>query len=377
MTYVAKLMSPGEEIVGIARLHWIYVLKGIASFVGIAVLGWIFQGLMGHAILIMASSLHSQFLPNLLMKLNNYLLLFMLGAGALIFIQQVVKVMSTEIGLTTRRIIFKAGLLIVNVREIDIEEVRGETLNLGWFGRVLGYGYIFLDCRFIGDVYLPAMDHPDRFLRFLNKVRAEGQDALSVTVGKGNAKPLKIENPPDEEDEPSQPDEKKMNAQQHTSQQTQQKPPTPDIQPGQPAAPQPEIQPGQQPGREAPMQPTPHEPPPAPSTPQPAPPQAPPEQPAPAPIDPQPPLQPPPATAQTAPAIDPAILAEAIKQAIPAVKEEVMREIAEQEKAQHKDAAPQAAPASEDHLLSDFDHASAEKTKAVDGSGDKPPRVVH
>ncbi len=181
MSYVHKVIGQDETLVGIARLHWIYVLQGTLWFLGFAISANLLQSGIYNLLTILPPMSESAMAP--LITLKNWLSPLALTCGLIVFSFYVIKVLTTEIGLTNRRIIHKWGWLFVNLKEIEIEEVRGEHMDMGWFGRILNYGYIHLDCRFIGDVHLPAIEKPMAFMKALHKMRAEITDTVSLVVG--------------------------------------------------------------------------------------------------------------------------------------------------------------------------------------------------
>lgn len=181
MSYVRKVIGQDETLVGIARLHWIYVLQGTLWFLGFAIGGNFLQSGVYIFLAILPPVTETAMAP--LITLENWLPPLTLTGGLIVFSFYVIKVLTTEIALTNRRIIHKWGWLFVNLTEIEIEEVRGEHMDMGWFGRILNYGYIHLDCRFIGDVYLPAIEKPMTFMKALHKMRAEITDTVSLVIG--------------------------------------------------------------------------------------------------------------------------------------------------------------------------------------------------
>ena len=314
MAYVKRLMGSDEKLIGIARLHWIYVMRGLVWFFVLGGLGRAFDWAVSHAGMSMAESTGAVEIPLSMMQAGDKVAVFMLLGGVMIFTFFVIKVLTTEIALTSRRVMHKRGWLFVKTDQIDLEEIRGENIDLGHFGRFLKYGYLMLDCRFIGDIRLPAIDHAERFLRVLHDTRAKGQDALSVVVGKNNPQGLQLIDGATGQERNVQPPQPAPPQ------------PVPEIQPGQqpmpevnpPATPQPEIQPP----------PVPHSPPPAPAPEQPQQPTPQPVQPIPAPPPTEPPLQPPSGT--VAAVIDPAALQEAVRQAVPQVAHQVAQELVRQ-----------------------------------------------
>jgi hypothetical protein len=191
MAYVHRLITTDENMIGVGRLHWIYVIKGLGWFFLLAFGGWIANGFIMRGIMAISEGRYA--MATSLMSINNGALVLVMGVGLLIFFFNVIKLISTEIGLSNRRIIHKTGLFFVKVESIDLEEIRGENLDTGVFGRLLNYAYVELDCRFIGDVKMEAMEKPDLFMRHLHKARAETQDSLRMVMGKGNLeKPIEL-----------------------------------------------------------------------------------------------------------------------------------------------------------------------------------------
>lgn len=364
MAYIKKIITQDEELIGIARLHWIYALRGILWFAIFAGAGWLFDFAITKAMMSLGSATDNYVVPAVLTTISSGVLLFMLAGGAMIFFLFVLKILVTEVALTTRRIIHKEGLLFVKVKHIDHEEIRGENMDMGYFGRILGYGYLMLDCRFIGDVRLPAIENPERFLRALHKARAETQDALSVMVGKtGAGIPINVM-PPTDQQQPEVPQPSPPQ-------------PTPEIQPGQPGT-EPEVSPPQTPTPEMPPIPVPHNPPPPPQAPpQPESPPAQPTQPIPAPPPTQPPLQPPSealATQQQV-SLDPKVVAQVVQQVMPQMAEQVVKQMAQQGLLHQEQ--PEAEKDIDTDLMTSFDVARLDKNGKPDGLHDKMEHALH
>lgn len=182
MAYVHKIIGSDEKLIGIGRLHWIYIVKGMIAF-GLCVLfAWALDALVFQGLSLLSRTLGTTNAAMPLLIVNSYVMPVMLAIGAIIFMFHLMLVLTTEIALTTRRVMHKKGFLFVNVKEVDLVEIKGETLDLGYFGRILGYGYLLLDCRFLGDIRFPALEKPERFLKALHKARADFSDAPTVFV---------------------------------------------------------------------------------------------------------------------------------------------------------------------------------------------------
>ncbi|MFA5593065.1 MAG: PH domain-containing protein [Micavibrio sp.] len=370
MAYIRKIIAKEETLHGIARLHWIYILHGVLWFFILAGSGWLLNSAMTRLLVATASATGNVAFPSLFLNATGWLTFFLMAAGFFLFLLFVMKVLFTEVGLTERRVIHKTGMIFIKVHQIDIEEIRGDQIDLGWFGKFLGYGYIMLDCRFIGDIRLPAIENPERFIRGLHALRAGVQDSLSVVLGKGEKKPLHIIR---EEEQggwkagsagPSDPSPQK---------------PRPEIEPGKPGR-QPEIEPPNVPPvPEIQPEPTPHAPPPSnpPQEPERPPPQ--PVQPIPAPAPSEPPLQPP-SDRQGEHAVSAQEVTQIVRQETVHMAQQVVKELAEQGLLQKPPAndTPSGKPDIDNDLAAIFDSASEKKRGGGDhGMQGGMERIIH
>lgn len=172
MSFVRRISTHDERIVMIARLHWIYPLIGglwLACAAGIGVvldtLMWVYVG----QDTVFQSISFFGYLPEFSIQ-SPFVWLFGAGGGVF-FLSLVLRYLSTEIGLTSRRIIYKTGLFMVEVEEVDLEEIKAVQVHHGIFGYILGYGRIKIDCRFVSDLYLPAIRKPYRLVKAINIMR--------------------------------------------------------------------------------------------------------------------------------------------------------------------------------------------------------------
>lgn len=170
MSFVAKhIIGSDERVVTITRLHWIYAVKGLMWFLFLAGFGlaadWGTYFLSGGS----GPLVSFPYIPSWL-QFHAVLVLF-LATGFLILWVYVIKLLSTEIVLTNKRVVYKRGLIFVEVEEISLDEISSETVNHGFFGSFLGYGTIFLDMRFVADVHLPTVKDPYNLVKGINRMR--------------------------------------------------------------------------------------------------------------------------------------------------------------------------------------------------------------
>ncbi len=176
--FLKRVVGEEEKLICNACLHWIYVLTGLV---------WLFLCAAGGYVadLFLWQHFGSQ-APDHQIKIfmlvfgSRYPWIFwmMTALGVVIALIHILKVVATEIALTDQRLVFKKGLLFVDVQEIDLAEIRAENINHGMLGRFLYYGEVHLDSRFVGDIYLPALSKPHQFLRELHRARRKLVDPI-------------------------------------------------------------------------------------------------------------------------------------------------------------------------------------------------------
>lgn len=179
MAFIERMVGPDEQLVGIARLHWIYGVKGLVWLGAFIALGlaidWAIRYVLG-------ASITNPALGGIL-TLGTAAFWICLTIGAFLFLFYFIMMLSTEVGLTTSRLIYKKGLIMVKTEGIDLEEVKGAYVDNEALGRFLNYGTIHFDARFIEDLELPAVADPYRFVKAMNDQRSQIKaDALNMTL---------------------------------------------------------------------------------------------------------------------------------------------------------------------------------------------------
>lgn len=180
MAFIYNIISPDEKLLGVARLHWIYLVKALAWAAGSILVG-------AYISISLANVLSGAFEP-----VGDFIFVISVIGGSSMAVFYIVLYYSTELGLTTQRCIYKRGLIFTDVREVDLEEIKSSHIDNGLLGRFLNYGYIHFDARFIEDIFLPAFADPYRFLKAINEVRTKLKDepmnmVLSQAGGGPNA----------------------------------------------------------------------------------------------------------------------------------------------------------------------------------------------
>ncbi len=152
MSYVDRVLSPGEQIAYRARLHWVLY----ASVVGPVVLA------VGGAV---AASLMDDGVPRSgLLMISSLALIASLIQALRVWI----RIRNTEIVVTDRRIIYKTGFLSRRSIEMNLDKVESVVVDQGLLGRLLDYGTVVI--RGVGSGLEPVANlaSPLEFRRRVN-----------------------------------------------------------------------------------------------------------------------------------------------------------------------------------------------------------------
>jgi len=123
MGYIEKSLGEGERLIARARFHWIYKLQ--------AWLALIFLGI------------------------------FLIGIW--IFFDMMIRMWTTEIGVTTHRFIKKTGLFTLKTNELALPNIEGVRVSQSFLGRLLGYGHIHIEGTGVDAFDIPNIADPVGF----------------------------------------------------------------------------------------------------------------------------------------------------------------------------------------------------------------------
>lgn len=172
MAYVHRAISDEEELIAFARPHWIYLAKALfwsilSIFIGFWIDGVIFA-FWERGVFSVNPALAFLSFPNMF----TYIPWFGIGLGLVLFWTYFATYISTEVGLTNQRYIYKKGLFFISTEQVDLEDIRAEDVHHGLLGWLFRYGYVHLDALFTEDLYLPAIAHPYPLIKASHKARA-------------------------------------------------------------------------------------------------------------------------------------------------------------------------------------------------------------
>ena len=162
MSYVQKILPDSEKIVYKAKVHWIIFLPTII-WMGISLLLCLAYGF--------CQSLGKEEAPAILLfALLTCLITFCC------FIKELLVKHSSEYVLTSKRLIFKTGIIARKTKEIVLTKYEGLSVNQGIMGRILGYGQITATSGGITNEYNNIKD-PTTFILHINEQMAQIQNS--------------------------------------------------------------------------------------------------------------------------------------------------------------------------------------------------------
>lgn len=141
MSYINRVLQPGETIVYASKLHWIVYLWGLAVLaVGAAGL-----------IVLPRDAVRGLFL---------YASLAVCAIGLGILIVAWIKRVTTEIAVTNKRLIFKEGIISRRTMEMNMDKIESIDVNQSIAGRIFDYGTILVRGTGSGLEPLKRIDAP-------------------------------------------------------------------------------------------------------------------------------------------------------------------------------------------------------------------------
>jgi uncharacterized membrane protein YdbT with pleckstrin-like domain len=124
MSYIDRILQPGEHLMAARSLHWIIYTKGTVLLAAGLLLGFL------------SGSQPQLYWP--LIVIGGILALL----GVLLLLSAWVRQLVTEIAITERRVIYKSGLFSRHTAEMNMDKVESVIINQSILGRLLNYGSV-------------------------------------------------------------------------------------------------------------------------------------------------------------------------------------------------------------------------------------------
>ena len=139
MGYVEAILEPGEQVIYRAKIHWaVYIgpVLLVAAGVVVSKLGFAYADYIGAAVVVI---------------------------GLFRVVQAFIRRRTTELAVTSNRVISKTGFISRNTSEINRSKVEGVKVDQGIFERILGYGTVYVTGTGGGLAPMKDIDDPMTF----------------------------------------------------------------------------------------------------------------------------------------------------------------------------------------------------------------------
>ena len=123
MSYVQRVLQPGEQVRHISSIHWIVYWPGVAVALLAMVAYWLSDA-------------------RYLTGLWRYTAYALAVIAVVLLIQQWFQWWVTEIAVTNRRVIYKKGLIRRQTNEMNMDKVESVQIDQSILGRTLDYGNV-------------------------------------------------------------------------------------------------------------------------------------------------------------------------------------------------------------------------------------------
>ncbi len=125
MSYIEENLSPGERLIGRARISWVIYAQA-----------WLALILLGVFIV-----------------------------GIIIFLRQMIYIWTTELAVTSHRILFKTGWIARHTRELELNAIEEVVLEQGFWGRLFNFGQVTIHGTGVDDLQTPLITAPSEFAK--------------------------------------------------------------------------------------------------------------------------------------------------------------------------------------------------------------------
>jgi uncharacterized membrane protein YdbT with pleckstrin-like domain len=135
-SYIESVLLPNERLEYAGQIHWVIFMPGLTSAIGGAVF-----------CLLKLDFLNRLLHTAIMSEVHNYLLytgVALVGSGILMLGHAYLRLISTELAITNRRVIAKGGFISRVTFEIMLTRVEGANIDQTAWGRLLNFGSIFV-----------------------------------------------------------------------------------------------------------------------------------------------------------------------------------------------------------------------------------------
>lgn len=184
MLYVQQTLSSDEDLIYVARFHWFYDVQAIMAIVWGLFFAVTLLVSVEQLIIYLPTNFANMVLTAPLMVDDGWLsiirkmhpviklaalLIFLMGV--LRFAHMMVIKVTTEIVVTSNRVIFKRGLIARDVGEMSIDRIESVSVHQSFWGRIFDFGRLIIHGMGVGEMVMPNLAQPIIFRKAIEKAR--------------------------------------------------------------------------------------------------------------------------------------------------------------------------------------------------------------
>lgn len=160
--YVEKSLPPGERIVHRVNFNWTFSFFPVLWFA------------FGSAPIVMYAMLQfGSGVPFKDLQVGWWFVLAAFLTGAIILLNHLIILWTTEIAVTTYRFVYKRGFISRRTQEVSLNKIEEIILEQSVWGRVFGYGKLTIRGTGVGVIELPDVDNPIEVRRIIESAKAD------------------------------------------------------------------------------------------------------------------------------------------------------------------------------------------------------------
>ncbi|MBU6236088.1 MAG: PH domain-containing protein [Alphaproteobacteria bacterium] len=200
MEYVTQSLTGNEKVVMIGRFHWIYFMGAVFWIVlgvglCIAIIGggiaWDVNSGIKAAYPNLPDEMFWRGWADVVAKKGGYIAIirdmhmFIRGAafialvlGIILFAHMMMVRATTEVAVTSSRLVLKEGIVSRNVDEMSVDRIESVHVIQSILGRIFNFGTVMVRGMGIGEIVLPPLANPVAFRNALEKAR-QAHDKLA------------------------------------------------------------------------------------------------------------------------------------------------------------------------------------------------------
>ncbi len=170
-TKFSQFLQSREQLKFVDRPHWIYLVEAAILCAIIVLVGFIGNQFIAQNIIYPRLD-QNAYADGFFVNVAAWVALVSLWGpiifATIYFLNRLIFWASTYIFASDRRLFMKTGLLRVLVNEVSFDEIRKMDINYGLLGRLLGYGKLMMDARFVEDTDVPYIYYPEQFSKLIH-----------------------------------------------------------------------------------------------------------------------------------------------------------------------------------------------------------------